>query len=262
MRLAPFGLLSLLLTAGAAHAAKAPLTGGATPGGGSRSPRIPSATSSAIRMSSPRPIRPTRPRRCRPRAGARARSSPFNGHIVGKPTAGGVANFDLTVTAERTRKDTVACSIAVTGCAVDCAAPALCQAFCSCDEASHSCITQVLPDGTACGGGGQCLAGGCVGQASGSTGSAGTAGTTGSAGTGSVATAGAGAGGASAGTGAGTASGPDGVGATGSGGAGDGAYAPTGGCSCGVEKGSIRSPGWALLGLVALAGARRRRRSS
>ena len=180
-----------------------------------------------------------------------------NGHVVGKPTKGGPAKFDLTVTDERSRQDTVACSINVVGCATDCQSPpGLCQLAGSCDEASHVCIYPALPDGTPCGGS-ACLAGVCVGEESGSTGGAGTASTGGSAGTGSG-----GSGGASSGSGAsasgGTASGPSGAGASGSGGAGDGAYAPTGGCSCGVERGSIRSPGWALLGLAVL-GLRRRK---
>lgn len=181
-----------------------------------------------------------------------------NGHIVGKPTAGGVATFDLTVTDERLRKDTVACSISVTGCAVDCAAPAPCQAASTCDEATNTCISKALPDGSPCSGG-QCLAGACELDASGTTGSAGTAGTTGSAGTGSAGTGSAGSGSASTGASGGATSGPEGSGATGSGGAGNGAYTPAGGCGCEVGSRAGGGAGWALFGLVVLAAARRRR---
>lgn len=179
-----------------------------------------------------------------------------NGHIVGKPTAGGVANFDVTVTDERMRKDTVACSISVTGCAVDCAVPAPCQAASTCDEATNTCVSKALPDGSPCSGG-QCLAGACQMDASGSagsTGSASTAGVTGSAGTGSAGT-----GSASMGASGGVTSGPEGSGGAGSGGAGNGAFSPAGGCGCEVGSRAGGGAGWALFGLVLLAARRRTR---
>ena len=186
-----------------------------------------------------------------------------NGHLVGAPTQGGKATFDLVVTDERGRTDTLPCSITVTGCGTSCAMPGPCESTGACDLATSTCVYPSLPDGVPCGAG-QCLAGQCVGGGNSGAGSAGTASTTGSAGTASTTGSGANA----TGAGGGTASGPVGVGADGSGGDAGGASSPTGGCSCDVARASralgssTRSATWAGLALLLVAGRRRRARRS
>jgi MYXO-CTERM domain-containing protein len=179
-----------------------------------------------------------------------------NGHIVGKPTAAGLATFDLVVTDARGRHDEVACSLKVVGCSSDCAPTSECLAAGACDPVTSTCTYQARADGSPCSSG-ECLAGSCVGEGSGSPGSAGatgsaSAGSSGGAGTGTLA----------AGSGGGAPSGPSSVGATGSGGnAGDGSIVPAGGCGCAIGGDATRGSAWALVGIALLAGRRRERGS-
>lgn len=131
----------------------------------------------------------------------------------------------------------------------------------ACDVASGKCSKTTKPDGTPCGGTGECVAGTCsggmgTGSASGGSASTGAGGSgTGSASTGSAGTASAGsAGTASTGVGGGNSGATSG----GGGNSGDGTVAPAGGCGCSTVGTSESRAPWLLLGLL-LAAKRRRR---